>query len=127
MKKVKKEVIIEELIELRCKRGYSSTSLLYYLKDTHGYEQSRAYDLIKEARTLMGEIYNEINVDALKDSILFMENMKENAIGSGDRKLALDIQKELNKINQLYVEKMQIEHKMEQPLFGAPPKKEENE
>jgi hypothetical protein len=113
MKGVSKEKILEELIELRCKRGYSSTSLLTYLKDTHGYAQSRAYDLIREARELMGEIYNEINVDALKDSIIFLENMRQNALGQGEAKLALDIQKELNKVNQLYVQKLDITSKGE--------------
>ena len=125
MADISKEKIIEELIYLRCNKGYSSTSLVSYLKETHGYAQSRAYDLIREAREQMGEIYNELNGDALKDSILFLENMKQSALGQGETKLALDIQKELNKVNQLYVQKMEIEVKGEQPLF-APIKKDED-
>jgi hypothetical protein len=111
MKKISKEKIIEELIQLRVKNGYSSTSLVTYLKVKHGYEQSRAYDLIREARELMGEIYNQVNVDALKDSILFMENLKERLLGLGDTKGVMEIQKELNKVNQLYVQKLEIEAK----------------
>jgi len=118
MKGVSKEKILEELIELRCKRGYSSTSLLTYLKDTHGYAQSRAYDLIREARELMGEIYNEINVDALKDSIIFLENMRQDALGRGEPKLALDIQKELNKVQQLHIQKLDITSKGEKIVIN---------
>lgn len=109
--KVDNKKVIEEIVELRVKKGYSSTTLVKYLKETYDLESARAYTLIKQARIKMGEIYNEVNTDALKDSILFMENMKEGALGSGDKKLALDIQKELNKVNQLYVEKVMHEIK----------------
>lgn len=103
--------VIEEIIELRCKRGYSSTSLVNILKEKYDINQARAYVLIREAREKMGEIYNEINGDVLKDSILFMENMREQALGLGDKKLALEVQKELNRVNQLYVQKVELEAK----------------
>jgi hypothetical protein len=37
-----------------------------------------------------------------------MENMLQKALGTGENKLALDILKELNKVNQLYVEKIDV-------------------
>lgn len=103
--------VIEEIIELRYKKGYSSTSLVNILKQKYDINQSRAYELIREAREKMGEIYNEVNNEVLKESIVLLENMREQALGVGDKKLALDIQKELNKVNQLYVEKIQHEVK----------------
>jgi hypothetical protein len=106
--KVDTKKVIEEIISLRCRMAYSSTSLVQYLKDKYDINQSRAYELIKDARVEMGEIYNEVNKDSLKDSILFMENLRQKAIGSGNDKLALEIQKELNKVNQLYIEKQEI-------------------
>jgi hypothetical protein len=102
--------VIEEIIQLRLKNGYSSTSLVNYLKETYDINQARAYELIKEARVVMGEVYNEINTDPIKDSILVMENMLQKALGEGEMKIALDIQKELNKVNQLYVERTEIKH-----------------
>jgi len=109
--KADKNKVIEELIELRCKRGYSSTSLVNYLKETYDINQARSYELIKKAREVMGEIYNEMNWNALQDAILFLENLKEKLIGSGDNKGALEVQKELNKVNQLYIQKIEIESK----------------
>jgi len=37
-----------------------------------------------------------------------MENMLQTAIEKNDNKLALDIIKELNKVNQLYIEKIDV-------------------
>lgn len=109
--KVEINKVIEEIIQLRCKHGYSSTSLINYLKDEYDIQHSRAYQLIKEARIKMGEVYEQINTDALKDSILFLENLRESALKTGDKKLALEIMKELNKVNQLYVQRLEIDAK----------------
>ena len=109
--KVERNKAIEKIIELRTKEGYSMNSLVNYVKDEWGLEQSRAYELIREAKITMGEIYNELNGDAIKDSILFLENMRQTALKDGDKRLALDIAKELNKVNQLYVQKLEIEGK----------------
>lgn len=103
--------VIEEIVELRCKSGYSSTSLVKYLKDNYDINQTRAYELIKEARILMGEIYTEVNGNALQDAILFLENLKEKQLGAGDNKGALEVQKELNRVNQLYIQKIEFEAK----------------
>lgn len=100
--------VIEEIITLRTKMGYSSPSLVSYLKDTYDINTTRAYELIKEARTKLGEIYNEVNGDVLLESIIYMENQRQKALGEGNGKLALEIQKELNKINQLYIEKTEV-------------------
>lgn len=109
--KIDKAKVIEELVELRTKRGYSSTSLVKHLKDEWDIGQARAYELIREARELMGQIYNEMNWNALQDAILFLENLKERLVGAGDTKGALEVQKELNKVNQLYIQKIEIESK----------------
>ena len=102
--------VIEEIITLRTKMGYSSPSLVSYLKETYDINTTRAYELIKEARIKLGEIYNEVNGDVLMESIIYMENQRQKALGEGNGKLALEIQKELNKINQLYIERTEIKH-----------------
>ena len=56
----------------------------------------------------VGEIYNNIYDDSLRDSIAFMENLRSKALLDGNGKLALEIQKELNKINQLHIQKLDI-------------------
>ena len=106
--KVETHLVIDEIIDLRINKGYSSTSLVKHLKDTYDLNQSRAYDLIKEAKTKLGEIYAKVNENALEESIIIMEEMRRKELGQGNTKLALEIQKELNKINQLYIQKLDI-------------------
>lgn len=106
--KVETNKVISELIELRYKKGYSGPSLVDYLREKYDIQQSRAYELIKEAQVQAGETYNQVNTDAIKQSILFMENLRQDALKQGNSKLALEIQKELNKVNQLYLERQEI-------------------
>jgi hypothetical protein len=103
-----KDQIIADIIHLRIKKGYSSNNIIAFLKEKYKVQKSQAYNYIKLAREQLGEIYNEVNKDALKDSIMLMENMLQNALEKNDNKLALDILKELNKVNQLYIEKLDV-------------------
>jgi hypothetical protein len=103
-----KDQIIADIIDLRIKKGYSSGNIVAFLKEKYDIRKSQAYNYFKWAREEMGQIYNEINKDAMKDSIMLMENMLQTAIEKNDNKLALDIIKELNKVNQLYIEKIDV-------------------
>ena len=103
--KVDKNKVIQEIINLRTKKGFSSTGLVEYLKETYDLQPARCYEFIKEAREEMGEVYAKINEKSLEDAILLLESMRQKALGEGNDKLALEIQKELNKINQLYIQK----------------------
>jgi len=111
--------VIEEILILRYKMGYSSTSLVKYIKDTYDIGQARAYELIREAQELIGHTYNQVNSKVLEESIVILESMREKAIGSGNDKLALEIQKELNKVNQLHIIKVEGNIKIEMPLFPS--------
>jgi hypothetical protein len=125
-----KEIVLEELEELRYKKGYSRLTLVSYLKSTYGLEQSRSYDYIREMMEAVAERYNRTNPDALNDSISYMEEMKALAHGQGNHKLALEWQKELNKVKQLYVEKVMFEAKniegINISITGLTPSKKED-
>ena len=117
--KVDQVKVIEELIELRYKSSYSHTSLVKYLKETYDINQARAYELIREMKTQIGDMYGKTNENILEDAIESLEKMKQDATGTGDKRLALEVQKEINKIKQLHIQKMSIDMnvKIEQPLF----------
>lgn len=102
------ETIYNELIDLRLKKAYSQNSLIKYLIEKYGYSKSRSYEIIRESRIRMGEMYTKLSDNSLADSILYMQNQLEAAIGRGENKLALEIQKEINKVSQLYIEKNEI-------------------
>jgi hypothetical protein len=127
--KVEINKVITELIELRYRKGYSGPSLVEYLREKYDIQQSRAYELIKEAQVQAGETYNQVNTDAIKQSILFMENLRQDALKVGNSKLALEVQKELNKVNQLYIERQEIKLTGSidvKGLFGFEDEKEED-
>jgi hypothetical protein len=114
------DLVIKELADLRYKKGYSRKSLLAYLEQEYQIGWSRGYELIQMMMKETANAYHRTNQDALADSISFLDDLKQAALSSGDRKLALEITKEINKVSQLYVEKIQAEIKMEQPLFSKP-------
>jgi hypothetical protein len=114
------DLVLKELADLRYKKGYSRKSLLAYLEQEYQIGWSRGYELISMMMKETAEAYHKTNQDALADSISFLDDLKQAALTSGDRKLALEITKEINKVSQLYVEKIQAEIKMEQPLFSKP-------
>ena len=111
MKIENKDKVIKELADLRYKRGYSRSSLVDFLKETYKLELSRSYELIREMMEKTAEAYHKTNQDSLSDSIQFMEEMKQKALGVGNDKLALEWSKEIHKVSQLYVEKVMIEAK----------------
>ena len=106
--KVDKDTAIQKIIDLRYKDGYSSPELVKYLMDTYKINISRSYELITEAKEKLGEMYSLINNKSLEEAIMILENMRQDAIKNKNGKLALEVQKELNKVNQLHIKKLDI-------------------
>ena len=113
-----KDVLYDKVIELRAKQGYTKRNLVKFVMQEWQCGNRQARVLVREASELMGEVYNDLYKDSLADSITFMEEMKQQSVDVGDIKMALEIQKELNKVNQLYVIKQEISMRIEQPLFS---------
>jgi len=108
-----KEIVIQDIIEKRIKFGYSTSSIVRFLQTEYGYGSTYSYLLYHEASQLIGQTFNEMNKNALMDSVMLMENMLQAAIYDNNGKHALEILKELNKCNQLYVQKLEIDSKGE--------------
>jgi hypothetical protein len=125
MKVPEVSIVIKELADLRYKKGYSRKSLIEYLQSEYKLEISRCYALISDMFSQTAEAYAKTNIDALSNSVAFLEELQQSALKENNKKLALEISKELNKLQQLHIQKMEIEMKVEQPLF-APIKKEED-
>lgn len=108
MKKVDPEVIIEDILDMRYKKGMTTRSICKYVIEEYSISEVSAYAWINKAMAKLGKHFDEVNPDKLQDSIEFLQSLKEQAITNRERKLALEIQKELNKIGQLYVEKKEV-------------------
>mgnify|MGYP003451565108 CR=1 FL=1 len=109
MKIEDKDKVLRQLADLRYKKGWSRQALVDMLKDKYKIGDTRAYELIKEMMVQCADSYNKLNQNALADSVSFMEEMRQKALSQDNEKLALEWSKELNKVNQLYVDRLKLE------------------
>lgn len=103
------DVVLDEIIEMRYNQMYSTNNLVKYLMEKYDLKQSRSYELVREARKKVGDVYDKTNVSVAEDSINKMESLQMMAYKDGNYKLALEIQKELNKVLELSKSDVQID------------------
>jgi hypothetical protein len=104
-KGLKTKDIIQGLVKLKLEQGLSTPTLLKYLMDEQGYETSYAYELLRDADKFIADAYRNWAVDALEIQLSSLNQQYQEAKLNKDKKLTLEITKEINKIKQLYVEK----------------------
>lgn len=76
-----------------------------------GYQISYFYKLYTEAKPLIRETLIEVSKDRLEETIVEMEKQYYEALEEGDRRLANDIRKEINKISGHHQQKVDITSK----------------
>jgi len=117
MKVTNVEKTIEKIIELRYTKFQATGTIVKYLVNTYGLSEARSYELIRTARIKYGDMYYKTNEKVLEDAIYKMESMLEEATKVKNFKLALEIQKELNKVLELSKNEIKVDIKIEQPLL----------
>lgn len=117
MKVTDVEKTIEKIIELRYTKFQATGTIVKYLVNTYGLSEARSYELIRTARIKYGDMYYKTNEKVLEDAIYKMESMLEEATKVKNFKLALEIQKELNKVLELSKNEIKVDIKIEQPLL----------
>lgn len=99
---------IEEIINLRYKEFASIITIVEVLEKKYKLSRARCYELIKEARERIGEAYEKADANIYEDALNTLDSMKEQAVKRKEHKLAFEIQKELNKLKELYVKRIDI-------------------
>jgi hypothetical protein len=66
------------------------------------------YQILRDAKPIILETLKDIAVGRLETTIIEMEKMYIEAKNCGDRKLALEIKKEINKISGLHHQKIDV-------------------
>lgn len=103
--KWKKEDILDAIVKMRIERGSSTKTILKdFLMGELGFKQSYSYELLREARERIRDLYQTQNEALANEAMGHLESLYEDAIKSGNRKLALEIIKEKNKLTGLYPE-----------------------
>lgn len=105
--KYKRDDLVQIIVTMRIEKQCSIRTVLGFLMNDLGYAQSYAYELIREAKKYVAEIYKDNNVGSLEEAIAELEEQREVAKLEKNRKLVLDISREIYKLKQLYVERVQ--------------------
>lgn len=108
--KYKREDLINEIIRMRIEKGASTKTIVEdFLQGQLKYKHSYSYALLKEAREKISEIYKNDNLNAINEQVGRLESLYEKALKEGNKKLALEVMKEINKLCGLYAaEKVDI-------------------
>ena len=105
--KYKKIDLINKVVEMIC-NGTSQYEMIDWLSSEGECGTTYCYDILKEAKPIIMEALKDISKDRLEATIVELEKMFIEAKGTGDKKLALDIKKEINKISGLHNQKIDI-------------------
>ena len=104
--KINREDLINVVADWRIKEKISNYKLVKMVMEQFDYKQSYAYEIVREARLKIADVYRETHADALNEAIAELEEQRESAKKLNNSKLVLEITKELNKIQGLYIEKV---------------------
>jgi hypothetical protein len=107
--KWKKIDLITKVVEMTCS-GVSQPQIIDWLKSEGECKIDYCYQILKDAKPIILDTLKDISKDRLEMTITKLEKMYENAENLGDKKLALEIQKEINKIAGLHNHKQEIDH-----------------
>ena len=107
--KYKKIDLINKVVEMTCS-GTSQPDVIKWLMSDGECQISYCYELLREAKPIILDVLKDISKDRLEQTITKMENLYQKVETSGDRKLAVEIQKEINKISGLHNHKQEIDH-----------------
>jgi leucyl aminopeptidase (aminopeptidase T) len=125
--KYKRDDLIQVIVKMRIEKQCSIRTVLSFLMNDLGYAQSYAYELIREAKKYVAEIYKDNNVGSLEEAIAELEEQREVAKIEKNRKLVLDISREIYKLKQLYVERVQHSGEVSYKVKFPDKSKKENE
>jgi hypothetical protein len=104
----KREDIINELVNMRIDKGQSTKECIDFLKKDLGYKHAYAYELYRDARVKIMELYNSKNEASLEEAIGQLERMLGYHMMTKNFKQALEVRKELSKIAGHYTDKIEM-------------------
>lgn len=111
------ENIFEDVIKMIYKEAKSTQTVVKYLKSKYNLENSRAYEIVQRAKIHFAEYINKTKADNLNECIQILESARQKAMEQNNLKEVRECTKEIAKLEQLYIDKMEVSHKIEQPLF----------
>jgi hypothetical protein len=105
--KYKKIDLITKVVEMTTS-GISQPEVKRWLMEEGECKIDYVYQVLNDAKPIILETLKGIASDRLEETIIKMEQMQQEAIDLKDRKLAVEIQKEINKISGLHSQKIDV-------------------
>jgi len=109
--------LIDEISEMRFRKNWSMGNLHKYLENKYGLNKTRRWELIKLAKEELRD-YQQVSGSDLEEAIESLETMLQEASERKDHKLAFNIRREISDIKGLKKQQIEIQGKIEMPLFG---------
>lgn len=95
--------IIDDLFNLKIKRGYTEYQLKEYLMSPpYNYSLRNTQIYLKLLREHILDVLKEDKEYALKTTLERLERIEQELLTSGDKRLSLEYRKEINKIQGIY-------------------------
>lgn len=93
---------IDHIINMKMVENKSHQEILAYVTQDLGKSLTYAYQLWNKAKVYIDDVTKKMRLDAHQEAILRLEKQYALAEKEKNRRMMLDIQKELNKLNGLY-------------------------
>lgn len=90
-----RDQIILALVKMRVEKFATTKTMLHFLMVELGYAQTYSYELIKESKKKVNEIFKEESEESFYNSMARLEEMIET---TKNEKVRLEAQKEMNKL-----------------------------
>jgi hypothetical protein len=101
-KQYKTDELINAIVKMRVENGATNKTILDFLQNDLGYKTTYSYELLKQARSRIQEIWDKNAEAHLEESKGQLEELYETAIRQNNYKLALQVRQEINKLMGLY-------------------------
>lgn len=96
--KFDRDILVDQIANMRIK-GAATKTILDFLQTEIGYKQAESYEILRDAQNKIKEMYQDANNTAFEESLSRLEKLSES---TSDKKLKLEIEKEMNKMKGLY-------------------------
>lgn len=105
--KYKKIDLISKVVEMTTS-GVSQPEIKDWLMSEGECKIDYVYQILRSAKPIILDTLKDIATNRLEETIVKMEKMQQDALNDKDKKLAVDIQKEINKISGLHQQKIDV-------------------
>lgn len=103
----KKIDLIAKVVEMTTS-GVPQPDIIDWLMSEGECKIDYVYQILRASKPIIIDTLKEMATNRLEETIIKMERMYQDALIIKDRKLALDIQKEINKISGLHSQKIDV-------------------